>query len=33
MAQFEVGDLIRDLIYQPSNQMLLEGLEEVKGLL
>jgi hypothetical protein len=29
----EVGELIRGLIYEPSSPILLEGLEEVKGLL
>ena len=29
----EVGELIRDLIYEPSNPILLEELEEIKGLL
>jgi hypothetical protein len=29
----EVGELIRRLIYEPSSPILLEGLEEVKGLL
>ena len=28
-----MGELIRDLIYEPSSPILLEGLEEVKDLL